>query len=262
MNRCYLFILLLSFFMTGSTLQFNNPIIIAVIDSGLDRNRLDLHNNIIKPVNLINIDEYPNDETGHGTIVTSLIASKDPSFRIMPIKVTSKFKSTDIEMLAQAIITAVQSGADVINISLGSLATNSKLEDAVNTAKQEGVPIIASSGNDNFVDKLRFPAEYSDVIAVGAVDKNGKLVTNSNVGEKIDFVCLGKDIWVKGLNGRPATMVSGTSVAAPLVTLQVARILQQNTNISFENIIIKLKKEKSVEITGNNMNFFMITDEL
>lgn len=130
----------------------------------------------------------PTDDYGHGTFIAHEIAGAiddttspsvigiTPNVKIMPIKVNVPFRGffyTD--RLAAAILYAVDNGAKIINISAGTDFDSNLVRDAVNYAKNHGVIIVASSGNDG-LNSLAYPAaythEFENVIAVGALDEN------------------------------------------------------------------------------------------
>ncbi len=142
----------------------------------------------------------PADDFGHGTMVAHIIASQvnqgstvnpigiTPKIKIMPIKVNVPFSNyfyTD--RLAEAIVYAVDNGADIINISAGTLADTNLVRDAVNYANNHNVIIVASTGNAGR-DSLDYPAaytyEYSNVIAAGATSNDLSRAPYSNYDSK------------------------------------------------------------------------------
>src|SRR5690606_7033533 len=125
---------------------------------------------------------------------------------------------------AQAIIWAVDKGADVINISFGCTigdCTSSAVVEAINYAFAHNVVIVASSGN-NGTSRPNYPAAYPGVIAVGATDANDNLYYNSQYGKHIDFVAPGVSVFSTlptYQTGKPKNYFydTGTSMAAPQV---------------------------------------------
>jgi hypothetical protein len=67
------------------------------------------------------------------------------------------------------------------------------MADAIEYAHNNGVVLVASSGNDGFTDFLCYPASDDLVIAVGASDMRGDITNYSNYGVGIDLTAPGGD---------------------------------------------------------------------
>lgn len=141
---------------------------------------------------------HPNDDGGHGTYVTGLIASLvdnsvgsiSPAHNvtIMPIKAnyrkTNYFGSIE---LYYAIEYAVNNGADIINLSLAGSSPDSLLEGVLEEAREAGVLVVAASGNQGGV--VQYPARYnSSTLAIGAINPNNTRSYYSNYGADLDLV--------------------------------------------------------------------------
>lgn len=168
-----------AFYGGGGSLNPTNgePVIVAVIDSGVDWPHPDIYGNLQQHRDGIGIDittvngtiSYdPSDVSpiGHGTHVTGLIAAVTNNsigvagaapfrVKIMPIKVFARDASGDLSTtsthLFNAMRTAHRSGAKVINLSLGSInfgpATDSVAESAVIEAVSNGATVVTVTGN-------------------------------------------------------------------------------------------------------------------
>src|SRR5699024_10825917 len=112
--------------------------------------------------------------------------------------------------LAKGIRLAIEQGAQIILLSLGDSIYSDELADAVQLAEQEGVMVIAASGND--ASRVTYPGTFSTVLAVGAIDDEGRILSYSNGGPELDLVALGDHIQTTDLNGG-YTERSGTSFA-------------------------------------------------
>ena len=134
-------------------------IVIAVVDTGVDLNHPDLKNRLTEGYNLIENNNYPDDDNGHGTHVAGIIAAETNNQegtagitwfnKIMPIKaMEAKGYGTSFD-IAKGIIWAVDHGADVINLSLGNYQTSEMMKRAVDYAYKNDVVLIAAAGNDN-----------------------------------------------------------------------------------------------------------------
>ena len=121
-------------------------------------------------------DAHPNDDHGHGTHVTGVMASTGsleavaPGVEIMPIKVLDRRNRGTELALAEGILFAAEQGADIANMSLSfapAYFPSRFLQDAVDQASADGVVLIAAAGNHDR-DVVTYPAAFREVIAVGA----------------------------------------------------------------------------------------------
>jgi serine protease len=149
-------------------------------------------------------DNTPQDNGGsHGTHVTGIIgaltnnssgvAGVSWNVKIMPVRVLDSSQRGSTFDIAEGIYYAADSGADIINLSLGSFEAPEHLEEAVKYADEEGSVLIAASGNyeNSNEDSVFYPAAYKEVIAVGAVDINNKRADYSTSGSELDLVAPG-----------------------------------------------------------------------
>jgi hypothetical protein len=177
------------------------------------------------------------EEDGHGTAVAALAAGAAPDApgvapgaNLLSIRVTDASATSDLFTLSQAIVAAVDSGAKLINISLGGYATGAVLDAAIGYATQNGALIVAAAGNDQAA-QLAWPAADPRVISVGAVDKAEQQVSFSNSGPQLQLSAPGYGVQTAWLDGQRVT-VDGTSASAPLVAGAIAAILSQNPGLS------------------------------
>lgn len=207
----------------------------------------------------INSDAHPNDDEAHGTHVTGTIAqTTDNSLgvagiafntTIMPVKVLDAAGSGTYNQVADGIYYAVNNGAKVISMSLGGSSPSTTLENAVASAYNNGVTVIAASGNSN-ASSCDYPAAYDDyVIAVGATQYDETKAPYSNYGSSLDIVAPGgntavdqnNDGYVDGVlqNTFGDTPVDwsywfyqGTSMATPHVSGVAALLLAANPTLT------------------------------
>jgi subtilisin family serine protease len=99
-------------------------------------------------------------------------------------------------------------------MSLGSTRPDSRLHDAIRSARAAGIILVCAAGNDG--GGVNYPAAYQETLAVGAVDRNGNLCEFSSRGKEISVAAPGADITSTWLANGYAT-ISGTSMAAPFV---------------------------------------------
>ena len=203
------------------------PVVVAVVDTGLDWNHLDLSWDSIWvnpgeiPENGKDDDENgfvddkigwdffansnaPWDYDGHGTFVTGLIAAQtnngigiagaNPYARIMVVKAVNNFGNTRAFTLAQGIKYAVDNGAKIINLSVGGSEFTDVEKSALDYAEAHGVLVVAAAGNEAQEVKDYAPASYPTVLTVGSTDASDDRANFSNWGSRIDLVAPGTDI--------------------------------------------------------------------
>jgi subtilisin family serine protease len=134
--------------------------------------------------------------------------------------------------VAQCIRWCADTGAKVINMSLGSPAPSSEIESAVNYAVDTArVVAIAAAGNDG-ASSLNYPAAYPAVISVGAIDTSGRKAYFSNYGSNLDVVAPGVYILSTVPYINRYMFLMGTSMATPHVSGLAGLILSKNPNLS------------------------------
>jgi subtilisin family serine protease len=151
----------------------------------------------------------------HGTLCAGIIAVVAPDSMIMPLRVFDDNGSADIFNLAKAIRYAVQNGAQVINMSFGTLQPSGTLKSSVNFALSHGVTLVASAGNNN-TSAPQYPAAYSGVITTAATDLFDRKAAFSNYGNNVFVDAPGVNIF-SAYPGGYYTVVSGTSFSAPAI---------------------------------------------
>lgn len=207
---------------------------IAVLDSGVDLQHPDLAGRLDTSIDydFVSDDTYADDDYGHGTHVAGVIAAASDNLRdvagiahgctLLPVRVLDgRGAGTDTDV-AEGIRYAVDRGASIINLSLGTQVAARVLEDAVDYAVANDVVVVAAAGNLG-TEGLQYPAAYPDVIAVGATQRDNDLAPVSQHGSELDVVAPGINVIslrpVTGpAAGLPTGMLSGTSVAAPHAT--------------------------------------------
>ena len=215
---------------TGDNSTWGEGVVVAVIDTGIVGHSA-LPDNI-QHFDLVDAGTSSTERNGHGTAVASLIAGQNnitpgvsPAVQLIDVRVSDVNGNSTSFLLAEGIVTAVDAGADVINISLGSYGDSLLVQSAVDYAFANDAVIVASSGNEGF-DQPAFPAGYEQVVAVGAVDQQGTVVDFSNTGENLDITAPGLELPAAYTDDRYIEF-TGTSASAPYVAAAVATAMSE-----------------------------------
>lgn len=266
------------------TLPALEQVPVAVIDSGVDSGHPELAGKILDAKSFVG-GSAREDTLGHGTFVAGLIAAAvgndigiaglAPSAELLVAKVVTKSRSISVESEARAIRWAVDSGARVINMSLGGVRdpidpsrdSYSRLEaDAVAYAISNGVVVVAAVGNGDQAPAspwkyASYPAALPHVLGVSATTESGGVPKFSN-RDRIynDLAAPGEQIlsiFPRSLTARyPACSeqgysscgpddyreAQGTSFAAPIASAAAAVLLSLRPTLWPEQVTSILER--------------------
>ena len=225
------------------SLTHGNDVKIAVLDSGVSP-----HDDLTIMGGYSVISEDYTDGYGHGTAVTGVISALlndnglvgvAPSSEIYAVKIMESSLG-DLSDAISGLGWAIDNNVDIISMSFGFDFYSQIFKEAVQEAYSSDILLIAASGNDN-TDVL-YPAAYTDVIAVGAVDSNNEKAPFSSYGYELELVAPGVDISSTALNNG-YSIYSGTSMAAPHVTGVAALIKSYDYSLTNTEIRGKLRND-------------------
>ncbi|MEB3356232.1 MAG: S8 family peptidase [Synechococcales bacterium] len=248
---------------------------VAVIDTGISRVR-DLEKTEFVPgYDFVNDREDASDDNGHGTHVAGTIAQSTNNgygvagiayeAKLMPLKVLSRSGGGTVSDIAEAIRFAADHGADVINMSLGGGGANSQMEEAIAYAHGKGVVIVAAAGNSG-TNAAAYPARYSKVIAVSALDASGNKTPYSNYGAGVNISAPGGSTSAGEAGGilqetiNPETgegifrAFQGTSMAAPHVAGVAA--LVKASGIDDPSDVAQVLYQSARKVSSDELNHF------
>lgn len=215
-----------------------SDIVVAVVDTGVDPDHPALKGRVIPTkinTSSSGIRNDSMDDGGHGTNVAGIIADCTlENIHIKPYKVLDMYGNGTTVSVAAGINCAVKDEVNVINISAGFEEDSEILREAVTNAEQNDITVVSSAGNDG-TDTLYYPASYSSVLKIAAVNESNVIANFSTFGSDIDFAAPGVNIKTTGLNNTYVT-VKGTSFASPFVSSVVASMLSVDNKISVEDI--------------------------
>ncbi|MCS7177175.1 MAG: S8 family serine peptidase [Candidatus Kapabacteria bacterium] len=248
------------------------PIVVAIVDTGIDMEHPDLADNIFlnpgelgtdaagrdKRSNGVDddgngfVDDWrgwdfaagsgnqqdndPRPGNSHGTHVAGIvgaiinnargIAGIVPKVRLLAVKIgPDEPGAQSVHNAYQGILYAASMGAAVINCSWGGPGRSEVEYEVVRTAVAMGAVIVAAAGNDGRRGPF-YPAAYPEVLSVAATDSADNKAPYSNYHETVDIAAPGDEI-LSLLPGGLYTRMSGTSMAAPVVSGVVALVRQR-----------------------------------
>jgi subtilisin family serine protease len=158
--------------------------------------------------------------------------------------------TTTPEDLSDAIIEVIDTGAKIINLSLGlstsSLLTYSKLQEAYDYACKNDVIIVVAAGNQGNIGSTSV-LHHDWIIPVAACNEYGVLDPISNFGPSIGS----RGLLAPGINitstssGDGYLRMSGTSFAAPFITGAVALLWSVYPTVSAARLIDSVRRGAS-----------------
>ncbi|MFM9864853.1 MAG: S8 family serine peptidase [Micropepsaceae bacterium] len=260
------------------------PVIVAVIDSGIDLDHPEFLGRIGNGIcfgSCTGDAVRGDDDNGHGTHVAGIIgAASDgtgttgvaPNSILLPIKILDSTGFGDTDTLQKGVRAAVTARARVINMSLGGPAGSAPLLSSLQYASQTAV-LVAAAGN-NGLAQPDFPAAYAttarvvgSMIIVGSVDDSNVISAFSNTPGDGGCMAVGrattcfKDVFLvaPGENitstfpGGGYFVASGTSMATPYVSGVAARVLSAAPYLTPKQVVsILLSTATDLGATGTD----------
>ncbi|MFD8593911.1 S8 family serine peptidase [Kitasatospora sp. NPDC059646] len=164
---------------------------VAVIDTGVDASHPDLAGSVLAGYDPSGQGLSTKPTEAHGTKMASLIAGHGhgpdgvvglaPDAKILPVY---KDGAGGTDAVPKGIRWAVDQGAKVVNISLGgpgAPGSDPALTEAVGYAVKHDALVVGPTGNSG-LGSVESPANEPGVLAVGAIDRNGRIWPQSNYG--------------------------------------------------------------------------------
>ena len=258
---------------------------VAIIDTGIDLTHEDLKDALITGYTVGNPSGYGaienpiRDYKWHGTACAGILAACDNNIgikgvasgvKILPVNIAPYAADAihgvngwgESSEIAQAIRWAYPK-ADILNLSWGGAASND-IANAISEARNKGrngkgCVVVAAVGNSN--SAVSFPANLNGVIAVGAIDENGKICNFSNHGETLDLVAFGAHniVTTDVMDYEGYTLedynksFSGTSAACPQVAGVAALVLSANPELP-EYRVKSILIDSARELNGTYKN--------
>jgi len=198
--------------------DFAGSAVIGIIDTGIRKTHQDLAGRVVAERNFATgyASDFTDDRNSHGTHVAGIAAARagnglgvsgvayGANIKIINAKACELYRAADgtvstscpASSTADAIVWAVDQGANVLNMSLGGspLATSGSAAQlaALRYARSKNVLPFCSTGNDNY-GAVSFPGRFEECISVGATSWNDSRASYSNYGPQIDLAAPGGD---------------------------------------------------------------------
>jgi len=199
------------------------------------------------------------DEDAHGTHVAGIVGARsnngrgiagvaggwgdEPGASLMVFRAGFRDPSDGMVRIThgyEAMIYAADNGAAIVNASWGgsgiSLAGNSAIRYFIRYGGGEvmsGGLIVAAAGNQGS-QNVGFPAADFDVLAVGSITESGQRSSFSNYGAMVDISAPGSRIRSTMPPNDRYGYLSGTSMAAPMVSGVAALVLSATADFPRE----------------------------
>jgi hypothetical protein len=171
----------------------NGRIIVGVVDTAMQPLCGDLNKFVLNPISVAGDAQLAPGEPSHGTAMAETLLRSvqtmtkgSTSVQILPVDVYGPNVNTSTFDVANGVVQAVNGGARIINMSLGSQGDSPFLHSVLQDVKKQNIPVFAAAGNQPVTTPF-YPAAYPEVTAVTAVDQ-GQLASYANRGS---FVSLG-----------------------------------------------------------------------
>ena len=210
----------------------DGQIVVGLIDTALDPGQGGIADFLLPGISVGGEADHPGYEPSHGdsmaqTILRGLEAAlNDPSgttVRILPVDVYGSNPATSTFDVAMGVYLAINAGADIINLSLGSEGAAPILERVIQSGYDQGILFFAAAGNEPGT-AVSYPAGYDQVVvAVTSRNRDGSISSFANTGSFVDIsapayssIYFGGQLW----------RVAGTSVSTAYASGAAAALLQ------------------------------------
>jgi len=209
-----------------------SKMVVGLIDTAVQRQGSGIESFLLDSLSVAGQSKPADDQPTHGTSMAETILrglsmlSKDgeTSFRFLPVDVYGGKEFTSTFDVAMGIYQAVNSGAQIINLSLGSEGDSPILQKMIQNSHDQGIIFLAAAGNEP-VATPTYPAAYQEVIAVTAGNKQGVVAPYANYGSFVDAIAPGSAI--VNYNGR-SWVVMGTSASTAYASGVAAGLMEQS----------------------------------
>lgn len=252
---------------------YDQQVVAAVVDTGVDPRHPDLSARLLPMVDLVGEDRYDGridyrgkDGNGHGTHIAGIMAGVLGAARcpILAVKAIGHSGVGDDRSIAKGLRAAVDwrdsqrpnLRVRVINLSVGGKTSSTVLEEAIRYALSRDVLVVVAAGNrERGVD---YPAAEPVSLAVSATTVKDQLASYSNRGPELALSAPGGDGSESVMSTWPTYLTAadykkgvksphayggmvGTSMAAPHVTAAAALLFAADPLLTAEQARTRLQ---------------------
>jgi hypothetical protein len=276
----------------------NPDIKVAVVDGSIWSNHPDLSNKIVAqtyggqsntssnpPSSVSQSSSLSAYEWSHGTHCAGLIAAETNNstgiaaigYNISLMAARAANDNGELLFTTEGVQWAANNGADVISMSYGGTYYSNSENTLMNTLKNNGIVLVAAAGNEGDEgNEVNYPAGYSAVISVAAVNNDLELASFSQHGDWIDIAAPGgftpnnngqinllSTTYTEAYYLETVTLfdgtnydgMQGTSMATPIVSGLCGLLLSINPDLTPE--VVKaclMNNSQTIASSGNQIN--------
>ena len=225
-----------------------NGVRVAIIDTGVDFRHPDLRARVVRHANLLQNNPYRAEI--HGTAMAGIIAAAINDFGITGIAPGADLialracwqtsadhpeGSCTSVSVAKALDMAIQSGAQIVNMSFGATAPDRLMMQLLDAGAKKSILFVAPVGNHKDLKEIPFPASHSKVLAVGGLDEQGAFYPNAELASAADICAPASNLFTTVPSGR-YNFMSGTSLSAAIVSGLLAVAKGKNRYLGLKTI--------------------------
>ena len=255
----------------------SKPIVIAIVDTGVDDKHPDLTSMILRDAagNVIGCNTLTvpftlgptTPDHPHGTHCAGIAAAQSnngigvagmagwsggPNFsdtshvKIMPVKVLDANGEGTDQNVADGIDWAVAHGANIISLSLGDVMPSDPIAQSIANAWSAGLLIVCAAGNEGSTNYF-YPAASPHAVSVSATSPPDPTQPAdarpwwSNFGLWVNLAAPGVNIYSTFPNNN-YTYLSGTSMACPCVAGLAALVWAQNPTLKNSDVYSVIRR--------------------
>lgn len=225
------------FSLSFASLTYENPIRIAVIDSGLDLNDPRFATHICKTGSKDFTGYGIVDNLSHGTHVAGLIKqyAEDADYCLIILKFYEESQSSEqnIEYTLQALREAVRLNVDFVNYSAGGTEFISEEKEIIENAPN--ITFVVAAGNNGesicYKNHSYYPAchHLKNIVVVGNIKPDGSIAKSSNRGKIVDAWEMGQNILSTFPNNQMGRL-GGSSMSCAVHTGKLVKRLYDSTH--------------------------------